>query len=36
MQIDNNTAATVTIAVPVRPQGHLRVAFSALNFMSIP
>ncbi len=33
------TAATVTIAAPVRPmlpQGHLRLAFSALKFMAIP
>jgi hypothetical protein len=33
---DSNTTAAVTIAAPVRPQGHLRVALSALNFMSIP
>jgi hypothetical protein len=33
---DSSTAAAVTITVPVRPQGHLRAALSALNFMSIP
>jgi hypothetical protein len=34
-----STAATVTIAAAVRrklPQGHLRLAFSALKFMAIP
>jgi hypothetical protein len=35
-QTDNTTAAMVTKTASVRPQGHLRVAFSALNFMSIP
>ena len=33
---DSSITAVVTIAAPVRPQGHLRAALSALNFMSIP
>jgi len=33
---DSSTTAAVTMAAPVRPQGHLRAALSALNFMSIP
>jgi hypothetical protein len=34
--IDSTTTTAAANTAPVRPQGHLRAALSALNFMSIP